>query len=260
MLNADILELPSRSAKPRRVGVTMVMNRGLSPGELAGLVEAAGPYVDYVKFGWCTGLLIPCLMEKIDLLRRHDIDFWFGGTLFEAAYVQNRVNRLVGWLSDLGVELIEVSDGSIQLPESDKLALIESLSKDFRVLSEVGSKDVETVIPPSQWISRMKQELDAGAFMVVAEGRESGRAGIYRRTGEVRMGLIAEMESETTLDLKRVLFEAPERDQQAWFIKELGSDVNLGNIRPDDVVALETLRLSLRNDTIDLLPVPQYVE
>ena len=174
--------------------------------------------------------------------------------LFEAAYAQNRVARLVGWLGELGVELIEISDGSIEIPESDKLALIESLSKDFRVLSEVGSKDVETVIPPSQWILHMKQELAAGAFMVVAEGRESGRAGIYRRTGEVRMGLIAEMKSEPTLDLERVLFEAPERDQQAWFIKELGSDVNLGNIRPDDAIALETLRLGLRNDTIDLLP------
>ena len=124
------------------------------------------------------------------------------------------------------------------------------------MLSEVGSKDAETVIPPSQWISRMKQELAAGAYMVVAEGRESGRAGIYRRSGEVRMGLIAEMASESTLDLGRVLFEAPERTQQAWFIRELGSDVNLGNIRPDDVIALETLRLGLRNGTIDLLPVP----
>ena len=256
MLNADFLDLPLRSAKPREVGITMVMDRGLSHGELADLVEAACPYVDYVKFGWCTGLLIPCLMEKIDLLRRHDIGFWFGGTLFEAAYVQNRVDRLVGWLADLGVEFIEVSDGSIQMPESEKLAFIEALSNKFRVFSEVGSKDVETVMPPSQWILRMKQELDAGTFMVVAEGRENGRAGIYRRTGEVRMGLIAEMKSKTTLDLERVLFEAPERDQQAWFIKELGSDVNLGNIRPDDVVALETLRLGLRNDTIDLLPVP----
>ena len=254
MINADILDLPSRSSKPREVGVTMVMDRGLSPGELANLIEVASPYFDYVKLGWCTGLLTPCLHEKLDLLRRHDIGFWFGGTLFEAAYAQDRVARLVGWLRELGVELIEISDGSIEIPESDKLALIESLSKEFRVLSEVGSKDVETVIPPSQWILHMKQELAAGAFMVVAEGRESGRAGIYRRTGEVRMGLIAEMKSEPMLDLERVLFEAPERDQQAWFIKELGSDVNLGNIRPDDAIALETLRLGLRNDTIGLLP------
>ena len=188
-MNADILDLPSRSCKPREVGVTMVMDRGLSHGELANLIEAASPYFDYVKFGWCTGLLTPCLHEKLDLLRRHDIGFWFGGTLFEAAYAQDRVDRLVGWLGELGVDLIEISDGSIEIPESDKLALIESLSKDFRVLSEVGSKDVETVIAPSQWILRMKQELAAGAFMVVAEGRESGRAGIYRRTGEVRMGV-----------------------------------------------------------------------
>ena len=256
MLNADILDLPPRSAKPREVGITMVMDRGLSHGELADLVEAACPYVDYVKFGWCTGLLIPCLKEKLDLLRRHDIGFWFGGTLFEAAYAQNRVDRLVGWFHEMGVDLIEISDGSIQIPEPEKLALIESLSKDFRVLSEVGSKDIETVIAPSQWILHMKQELAAGAFMVVAEGRESGRAGIYRRSGEVRMGLIAEMASEATLDLGRVLFEAPQQTQQTWFIRELGSDVNLGNIRPDDVIALETLRLGLRNDTIDLLPVP----
>ena len=256
MLNADFLDLPPRSAKPREVGITMVMDRGLSHGELADLVEVACPYVDYVKFGWCTGLLIPCLKEKLDLLRRRDIGFWFGGTLFEVAYAQNRVDRLVGWFHEMGVDLIEISDGSIQIPEPEKLALIESLSKDFRVLSEVGSKDAETVIPPSQWISHMKQELAAGAYMVVAEGRESGRAGIYRRSGEVRMGLIAEMASEATLDLGRVLFEAPERTQQAWFIRELGSDVNLGNVRPDDVIALETLRLGLRNDTIDLLPVP----
>ena len=255
MINADILDLPARSSKPREVGVTMVMDRGLSPGQLANLIEAASPYIDYVKFGWCTGLLSPCLHEKLDLLRRHDIGFWFGGTLFEAAYAQNRVDRLVGWLGELGVELIEISDGSIKIPESDKLALIESLSKDFRVLSEVGSKDVETVIAPSQWISHMKQEFAAGAFMVVAEGRESGRAGIYRRTGEVRMGLIAELVSEEKLDLGRVIFEAPERSQQAWFIRELGGDVNLGNVWPDDVIALETLRLGLRNDTIDLLPL-----
>ena len=255
-MNADILDLPSRSSKPREVGVTMVMDRGLSLGELGNLFEAAYPYIDYVKLGWCTGLLTPCLHEKLDLLRRHDIGFWFGGTLFEAAYAQNRVDRLVGWLGELGVDLIEISDGSIEIPESDKLALIESLSKDFRVLSEVGSKDVETVIPPSQWISHMKQEFAAGAFMVVAEGRESGRAGIYRRTGEVRMGLIAELVAEETLDLRRVIFEAPKRTQQAWFIRKLGSNVNLGNIRPDDVIALETLRLGLRNDTIDLLPLP----
>ena len=254
MLSSDVLDLPPRSAKPREVGITMVMDRGLSLGELANLVEAACPYIDYVKFGWCTGLLMPCLKEKLDLLRRNDIGFWFGGTLFEAAYAQNRVDRLVDWLGELGVDLIEISDGSIEIPESDKLALIESLSKHFRVLSEVGSKDIETVVPPSQWIAYMQQELAAGAFMVVAEGRESGRAGIYRRTGEVRMGLIAELVAEEALDLGRVIFEAPERSQQAWFIRELGSSVNLGNIRPDDVVALETLRLGLRNDTIDLLP------
>ena len=260
MLNADFLDLPPRSAKPREVGITMVMDRGLSHGELADLVEAACPYVDYVKFGWCTGLLIPCLKEKLDLLRRHDIGFWFGGTLFEAAYAQNRVDRLVGWFDEMGVDLIEISDDSIQIPEPEKLALIESLSKDFRVLSEVGSKDIETEIAPSQWILHMKQELAAGAFMVVAEGREMGQAGIYRPTGEIRMGLIAEMVTEEDLDLRRVIFEAPKRTQQAWFIRELGSDVNLGNIRPDDVIALETLRLSLRYDTIDLLPAPRNVD
>ncbi len=256
MLNTDILELPPRAAKPRDVGVTMVMDRGLSLGELANLIEVASPYIDYVKLGWCTSLLTPSLHEKLDLLRRYDIGFWFGGTLFEAAYAQKRVDRLVGWLDDLGVELIEISDGSIQISEAEKLVLIETLSKGFRVLSEVGSKDVETVIPPSQWISSMTKELAAGAFMVVAEGRESGRAGIYRRTGEVRMGLIAELISEDALDLRRVMFEAPQRNQQTWFIRELGSNVNLGNIRPDDVIALETLRLGLRNDTIDLLPLP----
>ncbi len=254
MLNADIFDLPPRSSKPRDVGVTMVMDRGLSLGELANLVDAACPYIDYVKFGWCTGLLMPSLKEKLDLLRRHDIGFWFGGTLFEAAYAQNRVDRLVGWLGEMGVDLIEISDGSIKIPESDKLALIESLSKGFRVLSEVGSKDTETVVPPSRWIACMRRELAAGASMVVAEGRESGRAGIYRRTGEVRMGLIGELVAEEALDLGRVIFEAPERSQQTWFIRELGSNVNLGNIRPDDVVAVETLRLGLRHDTIDLLP------
>lgn len=257
MLISDVLDVPLRSAKPREAGITMVMDRGLSLGELTNLVEAACPYIDYVKFGWCTGLLVPCLDEKLDLLRRNDIGFWFGGTLFEIAYAQNRVDRLVGWFDELGVELIEISDGSIEIPVYDKLGLIESLSKRFRVLSEVGSKDVETVFPPSQWISLMKQELAAGAHMVVAEGRESGRVGIYRRNGEVRMGLIAELVAEEELDLRRVIFEAPDRKQQAWFIRELGSDVNLGNIRGDDVIALETLRLGLRNDTIDLLPLPR---
>ena len=227
-MNADILDLPSRSSKPREVGVTMVMDRGLSLGELGNLFEAAYPYIDYVKLGWCTGLLTPCLHEKLDLLRRYDTGFWFGGTLFEAAYAQNRVDRLVGWLGELGVELIEISDGSIEIPESDKLALIESLSKDFRVLSEVGSKDVETVIPPSQWILHMKQELAAGAFMVVAEGRESGRAGIYRRTGEVRMGLIAELVAEETLDLRRVIFRGAEEDPASVVHQKVGQQCQSG--------------------------------
>jgi len=244
---APLLELPARSAKPRERGLTHVLDRGLAVAEVDALVEVAGDSVDLVKLGWGTALATANLQPKLERYRKHGIPVVLGGTLTELAIAQDRLDALLDWLRELGLAHVEVSDGTIALEHSRKLELIERLSAEFTVLSEVGSKDAAEIMAPYRWVEQIKAELAAGAWKVIAEARESGTAGIYRADGEVRMGLIDEIAHD--VDPGDLLFEAPQKDQQVWFLRRFGADANLGNITPGDVLSLETLRLGLRSDT-----------
>jgi phosphosulfolactate synthase len=243
----DLLELPQRTAKPRQEGITHVLDRGLSVAEVDGLIEVAGDYIDLVKLGWGTAVATGNLEAKLDRYRQHGIPVMFGGTLTELAIAQNRLDRLVAWLHELELEHIELSDGTINIEHDRKLELISSLAQEFTVLSEVGSKDNTRIMAPYRWVEQIESELEAGAWKVIAEARESGSVGIFRHDGEVRMGLIDEIVHAIAAD--RILFEAPRKDQQVWFVRRFGPDVNLGNITPEDVLSLETVRVGLRSDT-----------
>jgi phosphosulfolactate synthase len=248
-VNADFLDLPRRSAKPREQGITHVIDRGLSVSEVDGLAEVAGSAVDLVKLGWGTALATGNLEPKLERYRHHELPVVLGGSLTELAIAQDRLDPLVEWIKRLGLRHFEISDGTIELEHDRKLELINRLAHDFIVLSEVGSKDdTGAITPPYLWVEQMRQELDAGAWKVIAEGRESGTAGIFRPTGEVREGLIDEIVHG--IDPASILFDAPRKDQQVWFVRRFGSEVNLGNVPPDEVLALETLRLGLRSDTM----------
>jgi phosphosulfolactate synthase len=248
-VSPNFIELPERSAKPRQQGITHVLDRGLSIADVDGLIEVAGGSVDLVKLGWGTALATENLERKLDRYREHQIPVVLGGSLTELAIAQDRFERLIGWVRELGLAYFEISDGTIALEHERKLEMIERLAADFTVLSEVGSKDdTGAITPPYLWVEQMRQELDAGAWKVIAEGRESGNAGIFRPTGEVREGLIDEIVHE--IDPASILFDAPRKDQQVWFVRRFGPDVNLGNVPVDDVLSLETLRLGLRSDTM----------
>ncbi len=243
----DLLDLPTRSAKPRQEGITHVLDRGLSLAEVDGLVEVAGEFTDLVKLGWGTAVATGNLEPKLARYREHGVPVVLGGTLTEIAIAQDRLERLVAWLHELQLEHIEISDGTITLPHEQKLELIERLSKEFTVLSEVGSKDDTRIMAPYRWVELIEKELEAGAWKVIAEARESGNVGIFRHDGEVRMGLIDEIVH--AVPAESILFEAPRKDQQVWFVRRFGPNVNLGNIPPEDVLSLETIRLGLRSDT-----------
>ena len=245
----NFLELPRRSEKPREQGITHVLDRGLSLAEVDGLVEVAGDYVDLVKLGWGTALATKNLQAKLERYRTHGIPVVLGGSLTELAIAQGRLDHLVAWVKELGLSHFEISDGTIMLESQRKIDLIRQLAQDFIVLSEVGSKDdTGAITPPYLWVEQMLEELEAGAWKVIAEGRESGTAGIFRPSGEVREGLINEIVHG--VDQGRILFDAPRKEQQVWFVRRFGADVSLGNIAPGEVLPLETLRLGLRSDTM----------
>lgn len=245
-------QLPPRSTKPRRAGLTMVMDKGLGLAEAEHFLENASPYTDFVKFGWSTALFNRKLTEKIALYRRENICCYLGGTLFELFAVRQQTDRFKSFVLELGLDTVEISDGSLEMPHEQKCTFIEEFSKDFKVLSEVGSKDAEKIIAPYKWIAMMKAELEAGSHLVIAEAREAGNVGIFRSSGEVRSGLVEEI--LTQIPAERILWEAPNKAQQTWFIKMQGADVSLGNIAPSEVVPLETLRLGLRSDTFGHFP------
>jgi phosphosulfolactate synthase len=242
------LDVPERSPKPRTQGLTHVIDKGLNLRDIEGLFDTAGDYVDIVKLGWGTSYVTRNLEKKIALYRSFDTPVVCGGTLFEAVVARGKLDEYRRWLVDNRFSHVEVSDGTIDLPRERKLELISELAKDFVVMSEVGSKDAEVVFAPYQWVEWMKEELDAGAWKVITEGRESGTGGIYRPTGEMRTGLIDEIVH--SIELGEIIFEAPTKGSQAWFVKHLGPEVNLGNIPPEEVIPLETLRLGLRADTL----------
>ena len=243
------VDLPERTAKPRERGLTHVLDRGLSVAEVDSLMEVAGGAVDIVKLGWGTAVATGNLEPKLARLRDHGVPVVLGGTLTELAIQQDRVDRLVEWLKQLGIEHVEVSDGTIDLAAEDKRALIERLAADgFTVLSEVGSKDATEIMAPYRWVELIQAELEAGAWKVICEARESGTAGIARPDGELRQGLIDEIAH--AVEPARIVFEAPQKDQQVVLLRRFGPEVNLGNIAPADVLALETMRLGLRSDTM----------
>jgi phosphosulfolactate synthase len=226
-----------------------VIDRGLSVADVDGLLEVAGDSVDVVKLGWGTALVSANLKPKLERYRSHGIPVVLGGTLTEIAIRQGRVDGLVAWLHELELRHVEISDGTITLDADVKRELIERLSREFIVLAEVGSKDADFIMAPYIWVEQIERDLAAGAWKVIAEARESGTAGIYRANGEVRTGLIDEIAH--ALDTDRLIFDAPLQQQQVWLLKRFGTECNLGNIAPADVLSLETLRLGLRSDTVE---------
>jgi len=226
-----------------------VIDRGLSVADVDGLLEVAGDSVDVMKLGWGTALVTSNLRAKLERYSAHGIPVVLGGTLTELAIRQGRVEGLIAWLHELGLRHVEVSDGTISLDPKVKHELIERLAAEFTVLAEVGSKDADFIMAPYVWVEQIERDLEAGAWKVIAEARESGTAGIYRADGEVRTGLIDEIAH--AVDPQRLIFEAPQREQQVWLLKRFGNECNLGNIVPADVLSLETLRLGLRSDTVE---------
>jgi phosphosulfolactate synthase len=246
-MNYSLSQLPERTQKPREQGFTMMMDKGLSLREVEDFLEVGAPYTDIVKLGWATSYVVPNLKRKLEIYKEAGIPVYLGGTLFEAFIIRNQFDDYRRLLDSFGLEYAEVSDGSIDLDHGRKCEFIRELSKSVSVLSEVGSKDAEKIIPPYKWISQMQAELDAGALKVIGEAREGGNVGLFRSTGEVRSGLVEEI--LTKIPSERIIWEAPQKAQQVWFIKLLGANVNLGNIAPNEVVSLETIRLGLRGDT-----------
>lgn len=251
MINSEfnLKNLPQRTAKPRESGMTMVMDKGLSLQEVENLLSVSADKVDIIKLGFGTSVVTPNLAEKIKLYQDSGIPVYFGGTLFEAFVIRGQFDDYMKLLDKFNISHAEVSDGSIEISEDEKCGYIKSMAKNFTVLSEVGSKDAEKIIPPYKWINMMQAEIDAGAWKVIAEARESGTVGIFRKSGEVRSGLVEEI--LTKIPQETILWEAPQKVQQVWFLKLYGHNVNLGNIAPNEVIPLETLRLGLRGDSFN---------
>jgi len=249
-MNFNLTQIPTRTEKPRINGITMVMDKGLSINEVHNFLEVSGPYVDIVKLGFGTSFVTPKLREKIEVYKNYNMPVYFGGTLFEAFLVRDQFEDYIAVCKDYGIDYMEVSDGSIIIPHAEKCGYIEKLTKHGTVLSEVGSKDAAHIMPPYKWIELMRAELEAGSSYVIAEAREAGNVGIYRGSGEVREGLVNEI--LTQIPGEKIMWEAPQKAQQLYFLELLGCNVNLGNIAPSEVIPLETMRIGLRGDTFEL--------
>jgi phosphosulfolactate synthase len=253
-MNFDLPHMPDRPGKPRNYGLTMVIDKGLSVRQAEDFVKSSGDFTDFVKLGFGTALITKDLDAKLEVYRSDNIRPYFGGTLFEIFYVRNMFDRYRELIGKYGLDLVEISDGTVTIEHDDKLRCIEVLSADVQVLSEVGSKLSGVEIPVQKWVYMMQAELKAGAWKVIAEARESGTIGIYNPDGSANMELISDITDN--IENKNVIWEAPLKSQQVYFIRMLGANVNLGNIAPDEVVAMEALRTGLRGDTMmDYLPV-----
>jgi phosphosulfolactate synthase len=249
-MNFKLKNIPHRTAKPRTYGLTMVMDKGMGIDGTKDFLSVAAPYVDIVKLGFGTSFVTNHLREKIRIYQDHGIPVYFGGTLFEAFLVRDQFDDYLEAVKDYGLNHVEVSDGSITIPHFEKLGYIEKLAKHVTVLSEVGSKDATHIMPPYKWIELMKAELESGATYVIAEAREAGNVGIYRGSGEVREGLVQEI--LTQIPYEQIIWEAPQKSQQVYFLELLGANVNLGNLAPAEVIPLESTRVGLRGDTFRL--------
>lgn len=249
-MNFKLSQIPDRIKKPRAHGITMVMDKGLSINEVKNFMSIAHPHVDMVKLGFGTAFVTPDLKAKLEVYRSYDMPVYFGGTLFEAFIIRNEFEEYINVCRDFGVSFMEVSDGSITIPHAEKCGYIEKLTKHGVVLSEVGSKDAAHIIPPYKWIELMRAELESGSSYVIAEAREAGNVGIYRGTGEVREGLVQEI--LTQIPAEKIIWEAPQKAQQLYFLELIGCNVNLGNIAPTEMIALEAMRIGLRGDTFHM--------
>ncbi len=239
--------LPERPEKPRNNGINMVMDKGIGMNQAHDVINTCGFLIDFMKLGFGTSYVNPNVKDKIKLFKKHGIKVYPGGTLFEAFVIRNQFEDFLRFLDKLGYDAVEVSDGSMKLNHDEKCKYIERLSKEYVVLSEVGSKQAGVEMPTDVWASQMKTEREAGASKVIAEARESGTVGIYDSTGKPDFALIDILTRAIPMD--DIIWEAPQKSQQAWFIKHFGANVNLGNIAPTEVIPLETLRLGLRGDT-----------
>lgn len=249
-MNFRLNQIPPRTPKPRNHGITMVMDKGLSVAEAENLMSVGEPHIDLVKLGFGTSFVTPNLRKKIEVYQNAGVHVYFGGTLFEAFLIRNQFNDYLDIMKEYGISHVEVSDGSITIPHAEKCGYIEKLTKFGTVLSEVGSKDAAHIIPPYKWIELMRAELEAGSTYVIAEAREAGTVGIYRGTGEVREGLVQEI--LTQIPEEKIIWEAPQKAQQLYFLELIGCNVNLGNIAPTEIIPLEAMRIGLRGDTFDL--------
>lgn len=249
-MNFLLTQIPDRSQKPRSNGITMVMDKGLSIEESKNFLSIAHPYVDLLKLGFGTAYVTPNLEEKIAVYQSYDIPVYFGGTLFEAFLIRNQFNDYIELCKRYNITYMEVSDGSVTIPHAEKCGYIEKLTKYGTVLSEVGSKDETNIFPPYRWIELMQAELDAGSSYVIAEAREAGNVGLYRGSGEVRQGLVQEI--LTRIPAEKIIWEAPQKSQQLYFLELLGCNVNLGNIAPHEMISLEAMRVGLRGDSFHL--------
>ncbi|MEP6464836.1 MAG: phosphosulfolactate synthase [Parafilimonas sp.] len=249
-MNFSLTQIPDRNQKPRDNGITMIMDKGLSIEEAKNFLSVAHPHIDILKLGFGTAFVTPDLEKKIEVYQSYDIPVYFGGTLFEAFLIRNQFNDFIEVCKRYNISYMEVSDGSITIPHAEKCGYIEKLTKYGTVLSEVGSKDEANIFPPYRWIELMRAELNAGSTYVIAEAREAGNVGLYRGSGEVRQGLVQEI--LTQIPPEKIIWEAPQKSQQLYFLELLGCNVNLGNIAPAEVIPLEAMRIGLRGDTFHL--------
>ena len=249
-MNFNLSQIPVRTQQPRTSGLTMVMDKGLSINEVHNFMSVGRPHVDIVKLGFGTSFVTPNLREKIEVYHSYNMPIYFGGTLFEAFLIRNQFEDYISVCKDYGIKYMEVSDGSISIPHAEKCGYIEKLTQHGTVLSEVGSKDAAHIIPPYKWIELMRAELEAGSSYVIAEAREAGNVGIYRGSGEVREGLVQEI--LTQIPEEKIIWEAPQKAQQLYFLELIGCNVNIGNIAPHEILALEAMRIGLRGDTFEL--------
>lgn len=252
-MNENLPYIPDREEKKRDMGITMVMDKGLSINQVNDFIQVAGEYVDYVKLGFGTAMVTPKLEEKIRLYKEASIEPYFGGTLYEVFKIRGLFDQFLQFIDKYKMDVVEISDGAINMSHEKKLEDISRLAKEHTVLSEVGSKKADEIISPEAWKTQIKSELDAGSHKVITEARESGTIGIYNKNGSAKEELIDDISHHVKVE--NILWEAPQKSQQVWFIKHFGSNVNLGNIAYNEVIPLETLRLGLRGDTFfEFLP------
>lgn len=247
MLHSKLKNLPERTQKPRNTGITMVIDKGLGLHAAEDIVSSSAHLIDFIKIGFGTSIVTKNLKEKIKIYQQAGIEVYLGGTLLEAFLIRDQLDDYLKFVDELKLNCVEVSDGSITIPHETKCELINYLSKNYKILSEVGSKEEGIIIHPNRWIKMMKAELQAGSFKVIAEARESGTVGIFHKSGAAHVLLIEKIKAN--VDINNIIWETPQKSQQVYFIKHFGSNVNLGNIPTSDIIALECLRLGLRGDT-----------